>query len=157
MDWLLFIKWYLMITYQSIAPSVIELIHDGHAPILTERHLRNAWTKRTLTAFVFVNPYQSRDFAHHSFIMPCGNNRDHGLAQLNITLQNIIEHFIFRQTVLVGLIVAQLRRRCAYDDVARNHIALGKRIGLIAPFTNAIYQSFIHVFEHRIRANHIAI
>ena len=55
------------------------------------------------------------------------------------------------------MVVAQFRRWRAREDVVRNDVARAKRVGLIAPITNAVYKGFVNILEHSIRADHIAV
>ena len=80
--------------------------------------------------------------------MPCGDDVAHRLTLLlNIAVQNIVQHLIRRQTVLIGLVVAQFRRWRTREDVVRNDVARAKCVGLIAPVANAVYKGFVNILS----------
>src|SRR6516162_1356335 len=93
---------------------------DRIAPVLAEAARRDADSDRSLAALVFVALDQAHDLRH--VLGRVAARHDVGGTQLllDVSLENSVEHVIWRQAVLVSLVGAQLCRRRAADDALRN-------------------------------------
>jgi len=85
----------------------------------------------------------------------------HRHLMLDEALQNVVEHLVSRQRVLVGLIGFELGRRRLGDDALRHDAAdraeQPRQTPLIAPARQLEHRRLIDVFQHRIAAAHIAV
>ena len=120
--------------------------------------MRHTNAHRGLTALVFVELDQTRDFFHISALEPIGNQCLNAFVVFHIALNDGIQHLISRQAVLVFLVRAQLGARGTGDDAFGYGLAAGAiRVVEVAPAGQIKHPRFDHIFDHRKAARHIAI
>src|SRR5881628_3824836 len=97
-----------------------ELRSDGVAPIAPEAAVGDADADRRLPALVFVDLDQARHALHIRRRITGRDDLVDALVLLHVALQDGVQHLVWRQTVLVLLVEAQLGRRRPRDDALRD-------------------------------------
>ena len=114
-----------------------------------------------MAALVFCQIEQTLDLFDGLNIMPARDNIRHTHFLFDQTGENIIEHRIGRQRILVLLVVAQFGRRRLGDDIFGDHHTIGpqRTIGLpaIAQMTQAEDLHFVEIIDRIEAAIHVAI
>src|ERR1700744_2236748 len=89
----------------DVAPSLrAELRCDGVSPVATECAMRDPDADRRLPPLVFVDLDQPRDSLDVGSRKTGGDDFVDALVVFHVALQDAVEHFVWRQTVLVFLI-----------------------------------------------------
>src|SRR5262249_38466380 len=96
-------------------------IGNRHSPVTAKCPGRDLNSWRGLTPLVFggVNPVDHP--SHYPGIMTQSDDRFGPHVSFDIRLENSVEHRIWRQRVLVGLIRPQLGRRRSRDNILWNY------------------------------------
>src|SRR5437867_2053142 len=102
---------------------VAEAVGDGIAAVAAKVLFRHLDARRRLPALVFGNVELPVDPRHHFGREAGCDDRGQRLLALDQPLENSVQHLVWRQRILVGLVFAQLRRRRSRDDVDRNDLA----------------------------------
>ena len=98
--------------------GVAEAVGDRIAAVAAEIPRRDLHARRRLPALVFGEVEQPLDPRHHlGRSKPAATIVGERLLALDQALQDVVEHVVGRQRILVGLVLAQLRRRRLGDDV----------------------------------------
>src|SRR2546422_4478687 len=93
--------------FECISHLAISLCDRDTTPY-PECLARRFQTRLGLAAFVFIQINQAHDALHRRFIKPGGDDLSSGLALHDVSFEDCIKHLVGRQSVLVGLVWAQL-------------------------------------------------
>ncbi len=140
---------------------ILERVGDGIAAVAAEGAARDLDPGRRLAALVFGAVEHAPDVAHHRLVMAARDDLGHRHLALDQALQDVVEHLVGRQRVLVGLVGLQLGARRLGDDAlghdpARSAPAAPRPV-LVAPARQREHRHLVDVLQHRVAAAHVAI
>ena len=141
--------------------GIAEGVGDRIAPVAAEILQRDLHARCGLAPFVFGKVQHTVDL-HHGFLVETrGNDRCNRLFELDQAIQDLIQHVVRRQRVLVLLVFAQFRRRRTRQDALGNDDAVRTqgafRLPAIAQMRQPVNLRLVEVLDRVEAAIHVAI
>lgn len=102
---------------------VAEAVGDGITPVAAEILPGDLHARRRLAALVFSDVEQVFDPVNGCLLMSAGDDLLRAHLLLDQAFENVVEHGIGRQRILIRLVGAEFGRRRLVDDVLRNDFA----------------------------------
>src|SRR5262249_31432092 len=96
--------------------GIAEAVDDGVSAVAAEILQRHLDPRRRLPALVFGKMQYALDLHDRLAVETFGDDLGDRLLALDQTLEDLIEHIVRRQRVLVGLVLAQLRAGCPREN-----------------------------------------